>query len=60
MILAPVVLERFTFGTVLETTQYGGIAAIIVGVVMLTYTAAQDKMVADDDLEDENTQTNGG
>jgi len=44
VILAPVVIEYFTFGTVLETAQYAGIAAIIAGVVMLTATEKQDRL----------------
>jgi drug/metabolite transporter (DMT)-like permease len=48
MILSPVVLEYFTFGTVLEIPQYGGIAIITAGAVFLTYNDVQDKLVEDE------------
>ncbi len=42
MILCPVVLDYFTFGTILKPLQYLGVGIIVVGVVLLTYTEAQD------------------
>ena len=45
MILSPVVLEYFTFGTVLEIPQYGGIVIITAGAVFLTYNDVQDKLI---------------
>jgi hypothetical protein len=44
VILAPVVFERFTFGTVLQPLQYLAVGAIIAGVVMLTATEKQDRI----------------
>ncbi len=44
MILSPVLLEYFTFGTVLQAPQYLGVAVIVAGVVLLTYTETQDKI----------------
>lgn len=44
VILAPVVIEYFTFGTILQTVQYAAITAIIAGVVMLTATEKQDRL----------------
>jgi drug/metabolite transporter (DMT)-like permease len=49
IILTPVVIEYFTFGTVLQPAQYLAIAVIIGGVVMLTYTEKQDRMEAEDE-----------
>ena len=42
MILSPVVLEYFTFGTTLRPVSYLGIAAIVAGVVLLTATEKQE------------------
>lgn len=44
IILAPVVIERFTFGTVLAPLQYIGIVTIVAGVVLLTATEKQDRI----------------
>jgi drug/metabolite transporter (DMT)-like permease len=49
VILTPVVIEYFTFGTVLQPLQYAAVIAIIGGVVMLTYTEKQDRMEAKDE-----------
>jgi len=44
VILAPVVFERFVFGTVLVPLQYLAVACIIAGVVLLTATEKQDRI----------------
>lgn len=53
VILAPVVMEYFTFGTVLQPVQYAAIALIVAGVVLLTYTEAQDRIERTDKSEEE-------
>jgi len=54
VIVSPLVMEYFTFGTVLLPVQYAGVAAIVAGVIMLTYTDAQDRIegVHEDLVED--------
>jgi len=44
VILTPVVFERFVFNTVLRPPQYLAVAAIVVGVVLLTATEKQDRI----------------
>jgi len=44
VILAPVVFEYFTFGTVLMPVQYTAVGAIIGGVILLTATEKQDRI----------------
>jgi len=44
IIITPVVIEYFTFGTMLAPVQYLGIAVIVAGVVMLTATEKSDKI----------------
>jgi len=42
MILVPVLLEYFTFGTVLRPVQYGAVLIIVAGVVLLTTAPRQE------------------
>ena len=44
VILAPVVFERFVFGTVLRPPQYLAVVAIVAGVILLTATEKQDRI----------------
>jgi len=44
VILSPLIMEYFTFGTFLQPIQYLGIAATVGGVILLTYTDAQDRI----------------
>lgn len=48
IILAPVVFEHFTFGTVLKPVQYGAVVVIIAGVILLTATEKQDRIEGKD------------
>lgn len=44
IVFTPVVIEYFTFGTVLKPVQYAAILAIIGGVILLTATETQEKI----------------
>ena len=44
VILSPLIMEYFTFGIFLQPIQYLGIAATVGGVILLTYTDAQDRI----------------
>ncbi len=44
IILTPVIYEIFTFGTRLEPIQWASVGAIILGVILLTATAKQDRI----------------
>jgi len=44
IILTPVVYEVFTFGTRLEPVQWASVGAIVLGVILLTATAKQDRI----------------
>jgi multidrug transporter EmrE-like cation transporter len=44
IILAPIVIEYFTFGQSLRTIQYAAAAVIIAGVILLTATEKADRI----------------